>query len=160
MQIMELIANLSKNLGACTLVSVVFFLFFSFENYLLLDSLLKMHRSKSAVKKLKKQYTFLQKAGLYLYETNCRHAVKFCKKIILFQRIGWFSLGLYLLGAILQAMGMLPDTFSAWSAVGLFILFYIPSLVLYFALKRPIIGRFKEYSFEKYHNTSNDTGLL
>ena len=58
---LQIIDNLSKQPTVCIILSVIIFLFSFLTNYLLLDSLLKMHRSKSAVKKLKKEYTFLQR---------------------------------------------------------------------------------------------------
>ena len=58
---LQIIDNLSKQPTVCIILSVIIFLFSFLTNYLLLDSLLEMHRSKSAVKKLKKEYTFLQR---------------------------------------------------------------------------------------------------
>ena len=47
-----------------------------------------MHRSKTAVKKLKNEFTLLQKLRLIPFETHCLHAVRFCKGLILFQKTG------------------------------------------------------------------------
>ena len=157
----HIIENLSKNSVVCILLSVFLFLFCFLTNYLLLDSLLKMHRSKSAEKKLKKEYSFSQKLCLLHFKENCRHAIKFCKRLILFQKIGWICLAIYLLLAVLSACRLLPAEFIAWFAIGLFMLFDVPTFVINRILVRPIIfGRLKHFSFEKYHNTDNHESLL
>ena len=73
----QIIENLSKHPTVCIILSVLIFLFCFFTNYLLLDSLLKMHRSKSAVKKLKKEYTFLQRMRLLHFKENCESKIVF-----------------------------------------------------------------------------------
>lgn len=157
----QIIENLSMQPTVCIILSVLIFLFCFFTNYLLLDSLLKMHRSKSAVKKLKKEYTFLQRMRLLHFKENCRHAIKFCNGMILYQKIGWVCLAIYLFMALLFAFGLFSATFIIWLAVGIFLLFDVPAFVINRLLARPIIfGRFKEFSFEKYHNTENHDSLL
>lgn len=62
--------NFIKNLSAHPLASIFISVFIFFigtnVNYLLLDSLLKMHRSKSALEKLKKEYTFCKDLVIYI----------------------------------------------------------------------------------------------
>lgn len=157
----QIIENLSKQPVACIILSVLIFIFCFFTNYLLLDSLLKMHRSKSAVKKLKKEYTFLQRMRLLHFKENCRHAIKFCNGMIIYQKIGWVCLAIYLFMALLFAFGLFSATFITWLTVGIFVAFDVPAFVINRLLARPIIfGRFKEFSFEKYHNTENHDSLL
>lgn len=157
----HLIQNLSMYPILCITLSVLIFLFSFLANYLLLDSLLKMHRSKSAVKKIKKDYTFLQRMRMLHFKENCRHAVKFCNTMILYQTIGWLCLVLYLVISLLFVLGLSSSTFIAWFTVGIFLLFDIPAFAINRLFARPIIwGRFKEYSFEKYHNTDNHESLL
>ena len=157
----QIIENLSKQPVACIILSVLIFIFCFFTNYLLLDSLLKMHRSKSAVKKLKKEYTFLQRMRLLHFKENCRHAIKFCNGMIIYQKIGWVCLAIYLFIALLFAFGLFSATFITWLTVGIFVGFDVPAFVINRLLARPIIfGRFKEFSFEKYHNTENHDSLL
>ena len=157
----QIIENLSKQPVACIILSVIIFLFCFFTNYLLLDSLLKMHRSKSAVKKLKKEYTFLQRMRLLHFKENCLHAIKFCNGMIIYQKIGWVCLAIYLFMALLFAFGLFSATFITWLTVGIFVAFDVPAFVINRLLARPIIlGRFKEFSFEKYHNTENHNSLL
>ena len=157
----QLIKNLSVRPLLCITLSILIFLFSFSLNYLLLDSLLKMHRSKSAVKKLKKEYTFLQRIRLLHFKENCRHAVKFCNGMIIYQKIGWGCLALYLIISLLFVFGLFSATLVAWLAVGIFLLFDFPAFSINRLFARPIIfGRFKEFSFEKYHNTDNHESLL
>lgn len=152
---MHIINNLAEHPVVYLILSVSLFLFSSLTCYLLLNGLLKMHRSKTAVKKLKKEYTFLQKLWLCPFKIHCLHAVKFCKFLVILQRIGWIYLALYLL------ISSFSSTVLVWGAVILFVLFDLPVFLLHFALVRPIIfGRLKHYSFEKYHNTENHISLL
>lgn len=158
---LQIIDNLSKQPTVCIFLSVIIFLFSFFTNYLLLDSLLKMHRSKSAVKKLKKDYTFWQRMQLLHFKKNCRHAIKFCNGMIIYQKIGWVCLALYLIVALLFAFGLFSAKFIVWLTVGIFAAFDVPAFAINRLLARPILfGRFKEFSFEKYHNTENHDSLL
>ena len=158
---LQIIDNLSKQPTTCIIFSVIIFLLSFLTNYLLLDSLLKMHRSKSAVKKLKKEYRFLQRMQLIHFKDNCRHAIKFCSKMIVYQKISTIFLALYLIISLLFAFGLFSSKFIAWLTVGLFLLFDVPTFAINRLLARPIIfGRFKEFSFEKYHNTENHDSLL
>lgn len=59
----KIIENMSAQPATCVIASVLLFFFAALENYILMDALLEMHRSKSALKKLKRQYTFFQKYG-------------------------------------------------------------------------------------------------
>lgn len=157
----QIIENLAKQPVLCIFLTVIIFLFCYFSNYLLLDSLLKMHRSKSAVKKLKKEYTLLQRLRLLHFKENCRHAIKFCNRLITYQKIGWICLVVYLCISMLFAFELLSAIILAWLSVVIFVAFDVPALVINRVLARPVIfGRFKEFSFEKYHNTGNHDSLF
>ena len=157
---MYIIKNLSEHPALCVVVSLLLFFFSSMTCYLLLGGLLKMHRSKTAVKKLKNEFTLLQKLRLIPFETHCLHAVRFCKGLILFQKTGWILFAIFLLITLMNCVGVLSDMVLACGTVSLFALFDVPMLVLHQVFARPIIGRFKAYSFEKYHNTEKHTSLL
>ena len=47
-----------------------------------------------------------------------------------------------------------------WIGIVLFVLFDFQIFILNFVLSRPLIGRFREYSFQKYHNTYDHNGLF
>lgn len=144
----------------CVIVSVVLFFWSNMTGYLLLDALLKMHRSKTAVKKLKKEYTFLQKMRLLPFATHCLHAVRFCKGLILLWKIARVCFVVFLLIAVLNGFGIVSNMVLLCSAVVLFVLFDVPTLVLDLLFARPFIGKFRAYSFEKYHNTEDHNSLL
>ena len=151
---MDVIRNMAQTPGVCVALSVCFFLFGSLLCYLMMDGLLRMHRSKTAVKKLKKEYTLGQRLWLRPHQEHCLHAVSFCKKLIALQRVGWICFGVYI--AVCLAIRPL----IVWSSIILFVIFDLPMFVLNGLLSRPFIGRFREYSFAKYHNTDDHSSLL
>lgn len=157
---MHIIENLRDNAGICIFGNFLLFLLVYMIIYSLLDSLLKMHRSKTAVKKLKKEYRFLQKIWLVPFHTHCLHAVKFCKFLILFQRTYMLCFAAYLSFALFFFSGLVSGTLLAWLTASIFVCFAIPPAIIHFSLTRPLIGRFKKYSFEKYHNTDNHHSLF
>lgn len=157
----KLIENLSAQPLGCVIVSVFIFFFATIENYLLLDSLLKMHRSKTALRKLKKEYTFLQRLRFLHFKGNCRHAVSFCERMIIYQKSCWLCLAIYLFVTLLFAFGFLTTTIIFWFSAAIFLFIGLPSFAINLAFARPLFfGRFKEYSFEKYHNTDNHKSLF
>lgn len=157
----QLIENLSKQPMVCIILSVIIFLFASLLNYMLLDSLLKMHRSKSALKKLKKEYTFLQRLCLLHFKGNCRHAVKFCNVLILFQKSSWVCFALYLIVSLLFVFGFFSAAIISWLSIAIFLFVDLPSFAINWTLSRPLLfAQFKEHSFEKYHNTDNHESLF
>ena len=156
-----LIENLSAQPLVCVIISVAAFSCATLLNYLLLDSLLKMHRSKSALKKLKKEYTFLQRLRFLHFVGNCRHAVKFCNGMIIYQKIGWLCLAVYLFASLFFVFGIFPATVISWLSVAIFLCIDLPSFAISWSLSRPLLfGRFREHSFEKYHDTDNHESLF
>lgn len=157
---MIIINKLAQTPAFCVLITVLLFLVGMNTICGLLGSLLQMHRSKSAVKKLMKEYTFFQKIWLIPYETHCLHGVKFCRFLIWYLRVWYILVALYLLLALAVAFCLPLDMILAWASAGLFVLFDVPSLVIHFVLARPVFGRFSKYSFEKYHNTQDHSSIL
>ena len=157
---MHIISNLAELPGVCFGITLFFFLFGFVMLYSLLDSLLKMHRSKSAVKKIKKEYKLKHKMWLIPFETNCVHAVKFCKGLIWFWRVRCFTFALYLMLGLAAIFGLSVNAIIAWFSVGMFVFFDVPQFIIQLLLSRPFIGRFREFSFEKYHNTNDHESLL
>ena len=157
----KIIENISAQPAACMIASVLLFFLAALANYVLMDALLEMHRSKSALKKLKKQYTFFQKIRLLHFKENCRHAVKFCNGMIIYQKIGWLCFAIYLLAGLLHALDFFPAAVISWLSIAIFFCFDLPSIVIGWALSRPLLSRrFKKFSFEKYHNTDNHESLF
>lgn len=157
----KIIENMSAQPATCVIASVLLFFFAALANYTLMDGLLEMHRSKSALKKLKKQYTFFQKIWLLHFKGNCRHAVKFCNGIIIYQKIGWLCFAVYLLAGLLYAFDFFPAAVISWLSIAILFCFDLPSIVIGWALSRPLLfSRSKKFSFEKYHNTDNHESLF
>ena len=157
---MSIIRNLAAEPLACVILTVLFFLFATLLNILILHSLLQMHRSKTAMKKLMKEYTFFQKLRLLPYEAHCLHAPLFCKFLIRLQWLGGGCFALYLLIWLFNMVGLLSDPFLGWSTLVFFLLYDLPAFIINGVLSRPVIGRFREYSFRKYHNTADHRSLL
>lgn len=157
---MLIISNLVEHPGVCFGLTVFFYLFGFSMLYGLLDALLKMHRSKSAVKKIKEDYKLIHKIWLIPFEANCIHAEKFCKGLVWFWRIRCFAFALYLALGLAATVGLSVNAIIAWFSVGMFVLFDIPQFLIQLLLSRPFIGRFREFSFEKYHNTKDHESLL
>lgn len=157
----KIIENMSAQPATCVIASVLLFFFAALANYILMDGLLEMHRSKSALKKLKKQYTFFQKIRLLHFKDNCRHAVKFCNGMIIYQKIGWLCFAVYLLAGLLYAFDFFPAAVISWLSIAIFFCFDLPSIVISWALSRPLLfSQSKKFSFEKYHNTDNHESLF
>lgn len=155
------IENLSAHPLMCVIMSMAVFFFATLTNHLLLDSLLKMHRSKSALRKLKKKYTFLQRLRFLHMKGNCRHAVKFCNGMIIYQKIGWLCLAVYLFASLLFVFDFFPAAIISWLSIAILLFIDLPSFAIHLFLARPFLfGKFKEYSFEKYHNTNNHESLF
>ena len=123
----KIIENMSAQPATCVIASVLLFFFAALENYILMDGLLEMHRSKSALKKLQKQYTFFQKIRLLHFKGNCRHAVKFCNGMIIYQKIGWLCFAVYLLAGLLYAFDFFPAAVISWLSIAIFFCFDLPS---------------------------------
>ncbi|MBQ9082791.1 MAG: hypothetical protein IJY28_04755 [Clostridia bacterium] len=155
-----IVHSMAETPGVCILLSVFFFLISWFMLYSLADALLKMHRSKSAVRKIKKGYTFRQLFWMVPHERACIHALKFCTALVYFWRVRCIVFALYLLLGAAALFGLPVSTIIAWCTAGIFVLFDVPMFIVNFSLMRPIIGRFREFSFEKYHHTKDFTSIF
>lgn len=157
---MELIRRLAQEPGWCIALTVFFWLVNYGDVDSLLSGLLKMHRSKTAVKKLKNEYKFSHRLTLRHYEEKCLHAVTFCKILVWYVR---GNAGL-LLVYMLLSVGYLLKIFSATAlsavSICLSVVYLLPIMILGVMLNRPLIGRFNKYSFEKYHNTDDHSSLI
>ena len=146
--------------GVCVLLSIFFFLLGWFTVYSLADALLKMHRSKSAVRKIKKKYTFRQLFWMVPHERECIHAPKFCTALVYVWRTRCVVFALYLLLGAMALFGLPVNTAIAWYTAGIFVLFDVPQFIVDLSLMRPLIGRFREFSFQKYHHTQDFTSIF
>ena len=157
---MQIIDNLAKQPALCIFLCMMLFFAVYVGNYMLLTALLKMHRSKSAVKKLNQQYKISQKLWFTHFYENCLHAVGFCKFFVWYSRVHVLYFGICLLSALLCAVQFLSREVIAWMCAAMLFLFVLPTCFIISSVSRPIIGRFKYHTFEKYHNTDNHTSLF
>ena len=107
----ELVKTLTEAPGLVILLSAVFGLVVFICNRYLLGTLLKMHRSKTAVKKIEKQYTFTQKFLLHHVRDHCVHAKKFCRRMILLHHMN-LIITLLVCATVMPLLGVLGTLLS------------------------------------------------
>ena len=147
--------------GACIFVTSVFALVSILCLRMIISSLLEMHKSKSTMKKIAREYSFFQKVLLMPAWKENEHAIKFCKFLVVLHHIRvalWISLLLLMLIA-----SVVPGAskVAASLAVTITVAADFPIIVLNIALDRYSFKRFKhEYRFRKYHNTKDHDSLF
>ena len=125
----------------------------------LIGALLQMHRSKTMVKKLKKDYTFWQKLLLKPAWEHCIHARDFCRIMIVLHHIR----SVLYLGAIsmLALSGMIPvlALVCGW-VISAMMIMDVAIVVKFQSLDQfPFYRRKHRFRFEKYHNTKDHGSL-
>lgn len=157
----SIVNELSRSAFESTLLSSITGLFSLIALRLLTDSLLNMHRSKSARKKIDNQYTFGMQLRLKPAWDHCIHAPMFCRFLICCHHVRFC---LCLISLTLGASHHLSPFFAefhAWFSVALCFLYDTPIWVLNLILDRyPFMRRKHEYRFEKYHNTHERNKLF
>ncbi len=124
-------------------------------------ALLKMHRSKSAVKKLLAAYSAPPRLWLQPAWENALHAKRFCRISIAIYRVRLLCLASSLAaGLVILAVPKLSDI-AVYTAGAFFLLLDIPWLIVFFLLgNKPLGKRWQGFHFEKYHNTPEHDKLL
>ena len=157
----SIIDNLSHSAFESTLLASITGLFALLALRALTASLLKMHRSKSSLKKLNKQYSFGKKIMMKPARDYCIHAPRFCACLIYCHhtRCVLFIVNLLLgfIHRIQPSFGYLHTLFSV--AVCFFFDVFVLTLNLVL-LKNPFVKRKNSYRFEKYHNTQEHNKLF
>ncbi len=119
------------------------------------NGLLEMHRSKSALRKLRKEYSLWDRFLMLPPRNHCEHAPKFCRVLIC---IHHFRLCLLLVALLLSLLGIGIEGLHIVSR-GLClvstVLIDIPVFILEALLDRRISWRSNrhEYRFKKYAHT-------
>lgn len=123
--------------------------------------LLKMHKSKTAVKKLCGAYFLIQRLFLRPAWEHCEHAVKFCRAVILLYGLqAAATASVVALGIAALLWGKLCCLFG-YTAAAKVLFLDAPVLLLSVVLfKRPTNKERGKWRFEKYHNTSNHESLF
>ena len=147
--------------GACVFIASVFAMVSIICLRMLISGLLKMHKSKSAMKKISKEYGFYQNVLLVPAWKENEHAKKFCKFLIVLHHIRvalWISLLLLMLIALVVPS---VSKVAASLAITIMVAADFPIIVLNIAMDRYSFKRFKhEYRFQKYHNTKDHNSLF
>lgn len=153
---MNVVEELAAQPGAVLFMSLIFWVINVLMLRLLMSDLLRMHKSKTAVKKIDKQYTFWQKLRLQHVSEHCEHALKFCRFMIRVHNIYIRATGLCLIFGL-----FLPNRWFAYVTAGKWVLFDLPIGMLLLILdEHPFMKRKHQWRFAKYHNTSDKTSLF
>lgn len=140
-------------------LALIFWIVSLFILRFILSELLRMHKSKTAVKKIEKQYTFRQKLALRHVAEHTEHAVEFARFMIRVHHLSFWTMLICLLSWLLS------DCWFVYLLAGRFLIFDVPVWVLNFLLDPHPFNRGKRrrgplYRFQKYHNTSDKTSLF
>ena len=153
-------SRLSGNPWLCLFLSCGFGLVALISIRGVVSGLFTMHRSKSAAKKVLKNYPFLQKLLLRHAWQECLHASRFCRFLIIYHHLVVILILIEALLVFLSGIwpGLMP--FIAWYASVFSFLVAVPACILAVSLDRyPFHKRKHEFRFKKYHNTSDHSSL-
>lgn len=152
--------ELSESAILCSFLMCVFSLASIFCIRSIVSGLFAMHRSKSALKKINKNYSFAQRICLTHAWQDCLHAKRFCRRLIVSHHCIFCSLLVELLLALLSNVWHVLMSVVAWLTLIFVIGISIPVCILNFVLDRYPFQKWKhEFTFRKYHNTSNHDSL-
>ena len=142
--------------GTAAFLALVFWLVGIFLLRCILSDLMEMHKSKTALKKIRREYTFRQKLLLRHVGEHAEHAAKFTRLLILFHHASAFTMALSLIQWLLW-----PGKLSFCILAGRFALFDVPVMLLDFLLdEHTLKKRVHRRRFRKYHNTPDKTSLF
>ena len=156
----RIVGEFSQSAMLCTFLMTVFSLVSIFCIRGLVSGLFEMHRSRSAIKKINKTYSFRQKILLQHAWKDCLHAKKFCRCLIIAHHCIFVLLIFEILLAIASNIWPTLMTVVAWFTLVFVIGISIPVCLLNFILDRYPFAKWKhEFRFRKYHNTNNHDSL-
>lgn len=142
--------------GSAVFLALILWFVCFLEMQFMLNALFRMHKSNTAVKKIRKQYTFRQKLILRHVAEHTEHAVKFTRFMIWMHHLSCGTMLICLLSRLI-----LSDCWLVYLLTARFLLFDSPVLLLNFLLDAyPLRRRKHEYRFVQYHNTSDRTSLF
>lgn len=153
---MGLLDNMIAQPGSALVLALIFWLVSFIELRFMLSELLRMHKSKTAVKKIGKQYTFWQKLTLRHIAEHTEHAVGFTRFMILVHHLSCCAMILCLLSRLI-----LSDRWFVYLLAVRCLIFDFPVFILNVLLDAyPFQKRKHAYRFTKYHNTADKTSLF
>ena len=156
----RIVGELSESAAACTFLMVFFSILSMIWIRGVVSGLFEMHRSRSAIKKINKTYSFRQKVLLQHAWRDCLHAKKFCRCLIIAHHCIFVLLILELSLAIASNIWPMLMPVIAWYTLVSVVGISIPVCLPNFILDRYPFAKWKhEFRFRKYHNTNNHDSL-
>lgn len=158
---MRILAVFSESPLLCSFLACIFAISSIFCIRGIVSGLFEMHRSRSNLKSIRKNYGFWQKVIMKPAWDKCIHAKTFCKSLIICHhiRIVLLLTSLFLAFMVNLAPSLMHITATFSGCV--FFLIDLPVLILHVAMDRYPFQRLKhEYRFRKYHNTQNHDSLF
>ena len=156
----RIVGEFSESAMLCTFLMTVFSLASIICIRSVVSGLFEMHRSRSAIKKINRTYSFGQKILLQHAWRDCLHAKRFCRCLIISHHSIFVLFVLELLLALFSNIWPSLMPVVAWYTIVFVIGISIPVCLLNFILDRYPFAKWKhEFRFRKYHNTSNHDSL-
>lgn len=120
-----------------------------------------MHRSKTAVKKIEKQYSFKERFLLHHVRDHCKHATRFTKRMIGAHHFNLIATALVCLVGILSCFLPVLGTVAAWALIAQVIFVFIPvSIMELFMDKHPFRKNKHTYRFTDHHSSDDHESLF
>ncbi len=153
---MDFLNDMIAQPGSAVTLALIFWLVSFFMLRSILSELLQMHKSKTAVKKIKKHYTFRQKLALRHVAEHTEHAVKFTHFMIWAHHLSCGTMLICLLSGLI-----LSNRWFVYLLAGRFLVFDAFVMGLFTLLDaHPLNRRKYKMRFTQYHNTSDRTSLF
>lgn len=149
----ELFDTFSNSFGLSIFFLIFCFFLFYLWTFSLSYKLFCVHRSKTACKKIMKNYTFWQKVALMPQKKHCLHAKNFCNKIINYFYVHTVFFIFSLIFTIAENLISTKLIISVFLLAAQFFTFVLPVFVMEMILVEKPFVRFSKYKFEKYHHT-------
>lgn len=126
----------------------------------IVSGLFEMHRSKSALKKIYKNYSTVQRMLLKHAWLDCIHAKIFCRRLIVLHHCILGFMLIEILMAILCSIWPVLMPIIAWYTLTFVMCLSLPVFLLNFALDRYPFQKWKhEFRFRIYHNSGDHESL-
>ena len=151
---------LSDSPALCIFILIFFFFVFYLFTFVLVDRLFGLHRSRTACKKIMKDYKFWQKALLIPYKAHCLHAKGFCRRTINYLYAHALFLAVALITVIVECAVSERLTVSVYLLIVQSAVFTLPSFVTDIILSKFPFRKRSPFRFEKYNHTKEYEKLI
>ncbi len=145
--------SMSDSPALCILLLIFFFFVFYLFIGVLVDRLFHLHRSRTACKKIMKDYKFWQKALLIPHKNHCLHAKNFCRKMVNYLYAHALFFAAALTAVIIEHAVSDKLTVSVYLLIVQSAVFTLPSFVIDIILSEYPFRKRSPFRFEKYHHT-------